>query len=512
MNNVARQNNHKPLSLWTVYGICLLISTAFFLAMGFNSPIFQFNADCDFNWFMSVGNAMVAGKIPYRDLFEQKGPITYFVFAFCCLFKNPRIAILILEIISMSLFFFFAYRICRKRLNTFYSIIAIPLLAFAVFTSWTRVRSAASVEEFTLPIHTYFFLCWLEFLLEKKHWTWGRSLCLGLCFGIILWVKFTLFYFMLVPMIIWLAISIRRRQYKTLLINIGCIVSGVIAITIPVFIYYIIHNALNDLFYVYFYVNLTAYGTNSILDILFSFGTFFCIGPVILVLILWGVIAFSKRHWSERTGWLLLIAFLVNVALLIYSCKKFAYYYTELFPYGILGLTEILYWFNHKFSLNKYCKLLPVGIAVLCFVLAIPCSIYTYEWGRDRKEYAPLAIADTIHNYEINNNQTTTLWCYKFSDFGFYNATNKIPNNYFFAQNVFTEERFPRIYKEFNEYITNQTSDFVITELATWETEKDFLSQYYKPFTDEISDCTYHYRHAHYFYYRHFDFVLLIKK
>ena len=77
------------LSLWASYGICLAISAVFFFLFGFNSPIYTFNSDIDYNWFMTMGHGLVAGKIPYRDLFEQKGPIIYFVTAFCCRFPHP---------------------------------------------------------------------------------------------------------------------------------------------------------------------------------------------------------------------------------------------------------------------------------------------------------------------------------------------------------------------------------------------------------------------------------------
>lgn len=510
-----RTNQSKELNHWTVYGICLLVSTIFFLLLGFNSPIFTFNSENDYQWFMTMGNGLVHGKIPYSDLFEQKGPIVYFVTAFCCLFPNPNIVMLIIEILSMSLFFFFAYRICRKRLNTFYSLLAIPLLAFAIFTSWCRTRSAATVEEFMLPIYAYFLLTWLEFLLEKHHWNWIRALCLGFCFGIMLWVKYTLFYFVLVPMIIWFIISLRRRQYRILLINMLCMLIGIIIISAPILAFYAIHNALDDLFYVYFYINLTAYGTNSPLDILFSFGIFFCMGPVILVLILWGVIHFAVRYWHEKTGWYLLTAFIINLFLLIYSCKLIAYYYIGLIPYGILGVTEILNLISKKITISHYRKCIFICITAICLLLAIPCSVYTYELGRNRNEYAALSIADTIQDYETTNNTQTTLFCYKIGDYGFYNTTKKIPHNYFFVRNVFNEERFPKMFDTFNEYIVEQNSDFIITELSTWNqevNENGLLPQFYAPYTGNITTSTYHFKKVHYFYYIEFDFVLLIKK
>ena len=512
-NQPTNSTTSTPLKPWAVYGICLLISAVFFFLFGFNSPIYIFNSDIDYNWFMTMGHGLVAGKIPYRDLFEQKGPIIYFITGFCCLFPHPGIVMLFLEIISMSLFFYFTYRIASKRLNTFYSLVAIIIMAVAIFTSWCRIRSGATVEEFILPIYTYFLLCWLEFLLEKRDWHWMRALCLGLCFGIMVWVKYTLVYFMLVPMIIWLIINIRNRKFHTIITNLLLMVAGVVIITLPVIIFFAANHAIGDLIHVYFIINLTAYGTTSPLMVLASFGIFFSMGPLILFLILWGVIRFAIHHWHERTGWQLLIAFLVTLALLTWSAKAITYYFSELIAYAVLGIIDILNILGKKLTLPNWRKELFLLIATIAIVICIPCSVYTYEWGRQRNEYAPLAIADEIHNYETINNTTATLFCYQMGDFGFYNAAGIIPNNYYFVQNVFDRDRFPAMFQAFKDYITNQTSDFIVTERRSWDMEQDFRSQYYQPYNNnDIDASTYHYRKMHYFFYRNYDFVLLIKK
>ena len=502
-----RTKTTTPLNPWAVYGICLLISAVFFFFFGYNSPIYTFNSDHDYNWFMTMGHGLVAGKIPYRDLFEHKGPIVYFVTAFCCLFPHPNIVMLILEIISMSLFFFFAYRLAGKYLNTFYSLIAVLILAVAIFTSWCRIRSADALEEFSLPIYAYFLLCWLEFLIEKRHWTWLRALCLGLCFAVLLWSKFTLVYFMLVPMIVWFIISIRRRQYRIMIINILCMLAGAAIITLPIIIFFAATHALGDLFHIYFIINLTSYGTTSIMRILRSFGLYFTVGPLVLGLILWGIVSFAIRHWRERAGWILLIAFLVNSVLLIWSSKGIIYYYGGLVPYAILGVIDILTLISSKLTIQRYHKLILTGFALACMAITIPFSILTYEWGRGKDEYTPLVIADVIHKYEKEHNITATMFCYKIGDFGFYNAAGIVPNNYYFVNNFFSEKQFPAMYEAFNSYITEQTSDFIVTKLATWEKEYDTLSPYYQLYTDTV----YHYRQVFYYYYKHFDFVLLIR-
>ena len=76
----------RDFNPWLIYVICLGITLFFMFFFSVNSPIYTFNSHCDYNWYLTMGRGIVAGKVPYRDLFEQKGPITYFVFAFASLF------------------------------------------------------------------------------------------------------------------------------------------------------------------------------------------------------------------------------------------------------------------------------------------------------------------------------------------------------------------------------------------------------------------------------------------
>ena len=46
-----------------------------------SSPFYPTNDWVDANCYMTVGRAMIEGKIPYRDLFEHKGPIIYILHA-----------------------------------------------------------------------------------------------------------------------------------------------------------------------------------------------------------------------------------------------------------------------------------------------------------------------------------------------------------------------------------------------------------------------------------------------
>ena len=366
-----------------------------------------------------------------------------------------------------------------------------------------------------MPICAYFLLCWLEFLIENKSWHWVRSLCLGLCFGIMFWAKYTLLYFVLVPMIIWLILNLKRHQYRTLIINLLCILAGIVIITTPVLIFYAVHHAVDDLFYVYFWINLTRYNQLEALiyfpTIIFDYFTqFLTIGPVVLFLLFYGVITFTIRYW-QQSKLLLPTSFIISFIIILITGQGNMHYFRMLLPYTILGLIDIFERIKDKKNINLNKKSF-ILLSLFCIAITIPISIFPYEIHRSKEDYTPLIIANVIQDYEEKNNTKVSLFSYKIDDFGFYNTTETIPNNYFYAKNYLTYDHFPEMYHSFQSMITNQKCDFVITQLSTYFTEQDFISKYYTPYTGEIESSTYQYLMMRYHTYLEYDFILLIRK
>lgn len=502
----------KKINLFFVYIICLFTSTLFFCFFGFNSPIYTFNTDVDYQWYMTVGNALTKGKIPYRDIFEHKGPLVYFLTAFCCLFPSPNIVMLIIEIFSMSLFFFFTYKICTKRLNPMLSFIIIPMLAFAIFSSWSRITHGSTVEEFTLPIYTYFLSCWIEFIFEKRDWSFLRSLFIGMCLAFIFWSKFSILSFVIAPMLIWLIINIKTKKYKTLIGNLFYMIIGFIIITCPIILFFLINHAFSDLFNVYFIFNLTVYNDFSILSrinlITANMSNFFCIGPVLLFLFFW-TIGYLIFNLNEK-NLLILISFSITFIMLIFIGRIGTYYYSILIPYTVLGSINLIQIAFSKFQkkYTRYSKFYYTLFIFFCFAITIPFSNLPYEADRPREDHAPLVFADIINNYEKANNKEATLFCYKTPDYGIYNAAGIIPDKKYFVMNGIDESPNSMIHNAHKNYITEQSADFVVARFGDWCQEYDFLSQYYQPYTNNINTSTYHYYHVVFTD----DLILLIKK
>lgn len=497
-------NEHKQEYLKS-YAFCLICSLIFFLLFGFNSPLYDFNPQSDYQWFITMGRSLLAGKIPYRDLFEQKGPIVYFVTAFACLFPNPSFIILLIETICMSLFCFICYRICIKRLNKLKTYISILIMLAIIFLWPNHMYSSTTVEEFSLPIYAYFLLCWLEFLFEHQNWNQKRALCLGICFGIILWSKYTSFYFMIIPLVIWFVISILHHNYFNLVFNIAAILTGILIITLPIIIFFAVNNALGDLFHIYYFVNLTAYkSTTSAVSNVFMYLHF---NPLILFFTGLGMIRYTFSYLNQH-GYLIGIAFIANFILITLLNSFGLHYYIQLTPYAVFGIIDWLNLFKFNIKL-PYLKYLILFIStIICITICIPYNLY---FKQNIKHNVPLTVAQVIHDYEQQNQIKATLFCYKTADFGFYNTLGIIPDTYYYANNYLNEVSYPEMYSAFTETIIAQNHNFIITEVSTWLKEQEFLANYYQPYTINTENCVYHFKHMFNYDYIDVDLILLIK-
>ena len=67
---------------------CVFISFIFLLICTKSSPLYVLNDWYDAECFFTVGKSMIKGKVPYLDLFEQKGPLLFLIYGIASLISN----------------------------------------------------------------------------------------------------------------------------------------------------------------------------------------------------------------------------------------------------------------------------------------------------------------------------------------------------------------------------------------------------------------------------------------
>ncbi len=504
------KQTRKEFNLWIVYAVCLVVSILFMFFYGLNSPIHTFNSHCDYQWYLTMGRGWVAGKIPYRDLFDHKGPITYAVFAIASLFPNAQIAVWCVEVACVSLFLFFCYKIARKFLSPWLALLVVPLMMMVLSSNACRGIEGSCVEEYCLPLFAYGLLCFLDFIMDQRPTTWQRSLALGICIGILFWVKFTLLGFLVVALLIWLIINLKKRQFRTAVCSVLTMFGGLLIVTIPIIIYFVAVGALKDLFDVYFLVNIGNYRSswNTSGKVLADIGKSFIypftlyLGGLFFIFFIFGLLCFIINFWKKKSGWLLFINVFLSQLLISCCCSYiwfgFTFYYLPLYTYVCFGCVYTVKLVAHPLNavgvIIQRNLIKTIGLLIflgVTFAAIWPFVINTPEIGRAREQYAPLVVADIIAEYNQTMGKKATVFGYRIADAGFYNAANIVPEMRFYAQSSFTEEDFPEMFASFDETIREQVCDFVVAYRDVYDKNAAFLSTYYHPyFNNDIEEST----------------------
>lgn len=480
--------------------VCLLFITTISVTICSKcSPIYPLNNWDDANCFFTVGKSVVHGNVLYKDIFEQKGPILYFIYSLAYLVSRLSFTgAYFLEIVFDFFFLVFSYLTIGLFVNR--KIIRIVLLCITsiVIFSCPAFQMGGSSEEFSLPLIAVCLYISVKCIKEKqklKKWHW---VIIGITAGLILWIKFSLLGFYIGFGLFIILYYFKYHWFKELFLSFLFLLLGVIIASVPVFVYCIITSSFSDLVDVYFYNNLFMYTrpdnsnvfVSKIISLFMGALSAMKNNPLCLPLALITFIYFWKRNKSLSV--LFFFEFAAAFFFIYSGGRRYAYYSLILSAFIPVGLTVLYKILNdlllkkikYKKSKNYLSKLLIVICVLLVGVIEIFISPNTYMLKYKKNDIAQHKFAKII-----NSSSQPTMLNYGFMDGGFYTASGVIPNTRFFCSlNVLGET----IREEQNKYIEQGKIEYIVTinksnefrgyELvcsATTENRKDDFVEYY---------------------------------
>ena len=451
---------------------CFLCAAAALLFTSTCSPIFATSFWTDTNIYFTMGRGIRHGLLPYRDLYDHKGPLLYFLYSLAaCVSENSFFGVYLIEIAALGLTCFLSYNISEIFVKGYGALLSIPLTAI-VCVSCTAFNQGGSAEELCLPFLCFSFYTALSCIKRNKLMSLKNALLCGICTGVILWVKFTMLGFFIGFILSFVIIYIRQKQYKKILSCALAVISGVIISSLPVIIYCFRTDSFNSLFEVYFYDNMFLYSTGSALPPvikqivnlfsgLVSFAAYNTFGFIFLVF------GFVYSFRKEKTEFRILFS-MTAASTFLFSFiggRAYAYYpYVMMVfvPVGLTFLSEIL---RSKIKLRKPYPAVIISIISMLAVLFLCRNTYLiFTPEDDLPQFRFAAI--------MEKTKDPTLLNYGFLDGGFYTVSGIVPDcRYFCELNVELDEMY-ETQKEYAEkgrvkYIVtkDEKPDFVLYEL-----------------------------------------------
>ncbi len=296
--------------------ICALVSFVCITINSKNSFLYKLQDCDDAQCFMTIARCMRRGDILYKDIYEHKGIVLYFLYLIGNIISTSSfIGVYFIELLSFFVFVLFLIKTLRLFCKSDFANYCFAALIAIRATSVVEFRAGGQCEEFVLPLFAIsLYLAFSQCLSLKKRDMTAYSIIIGLCFSAVFWMKYTLTGLYVGFALSVLLIGIINKDVKYILKNGLFFVLGALMGTIPVMLYFGVNKAIPDLWEVYFYTMLFKYGKSRSLGatkIAFQLSKVMIKGCVTVPFIMWVLIPKKQICKAIRVQGLLMPLFSV---------------------------------------------------------------------------------------------------------------------------------------------------------------------------------------------------------
>ncbi len=440
-----------------------------------SSFLYPMNDWTDAQCFFTVGKAMGNGQVVYKDIFEQKGVLLYFLHMLAYFVSHTTfLGVFILEVIAGTLFMFFNMKTITLYVHQIYAFLFAPMCSVMIYSS-LAFDCGDSAEELCMPVFAFMFYLSAKAFKTDRYFSKKALITIGIVSGYVLWIKYTMLGFfigwIIVP-VIWL---ILKKQYSMIGKTFVFIALGVGIISLPIILYFLFNNAIGDLWTVYFYNNIFVYSTKTNFNEELSFIQ--CIyrnlyismldNKSFSVMIFIGLVGFLPlKGWQQKGHIYTCFAFLVFT--IFGTSRYFGYYCIALSVFSVFGYVAVAVLTDkilHKIiSADKFTNKTKFKIALQSLVVIMTISgtvFFAKSFGRNvyfmdyRQEDLPQYKLKEIICQEKN----PTLLQFGGLDGGFYSVCDIVPNcKYFCGLNI----NLPEIGEGQQRYVDNGEGMFIV--------------------------------------------------
>lgn len=449
-----KKTHYIYISFLAVSFICMLLITT-------SSPLYSVNISPDSNVMFTIGKSLWHGMLPYKDLFDQRGPLIYLINSIASLISYKSFTgIYIFESVLMFIDLLFIYKTLRIKFNSLISITSSLASIPFIFNS-KLLTYGNTPEEYALPLIfiTIYMLC----LKSIEKWNNLDFYLMGLFLAITFWIKYTLSITWIALFIALFIISMLRKDYKHFINAVLYGLIGFITISVPLLFIYLINGALKSLFYVYFYLNLTSYQTH-VNTVSKTFILLIIINLIFIFLV-------SKTFCFDK-GQFLTISLITILTLIVLFCdsSNVPYYYFEI-EYSFI-IFPIITCYIYKSIHFKY-------IYIVITILILPLLFVSNKNYKQSNILQPRNQSIDINRQKnipiqkefaniVTKYKNVKILNYRNLDLGFYTYSGYVPKEKYFMWN---NMNYKPMQDDQNNYLKSLKYNFIIIRYDIYPTK-----------------------------------------
>ena len=337
--------------------ICIAINSM-------NSFLYEFTENNDVHCFVTTARCMLRGDVLYRDIYEHKGPILYFLYMIGLLIDSDSfIGIAFIETIFYSVYILFMYKICELYVDKRFLCYVITAIAAWISCNDISFDGGGQCEELALPflcITMYIVLRYFKNEYPKKIKAVDTFL-IGLCFSIVFLMKYTLVGIYVGLVLLIIVCQIKDKNIKRIWIYMLEFLAGVLAGALPAIVYFGINGGFDSFMEVYFYKLLFNY-TGGSYDKVGFFDSFLsetylrehmvCTACYIAAILY--CFAGNKKHFNKNEKIAVVTMIVSGIAI---KCVGYEWYYSTEYvcAFSILGVLVAYFVIYDNRGRFRYC-------------------------------------------------------------------------------------------------------------------------------------------------------------
>jgi len=353
------------------------------LSLGTNySPINRNTIFHDCGIFSYIAYAMKNGRVLYTEIFDNKGPLLYFIY-YMGLSINERFGIYLLELLSIIISVAFSYKTIKLITNNrFYATMGI-IYSFSV---WGITFYGGSFSEnFAMPIILIGIYILARILTCDKRTNNLYITMLGFLTGLVAMLRLNMLAIFLGCYVVIAAKLINQRQIKEIFRWSLWGMLGFLISILPALYYLIKNNALNACLSVAYLDILNNYDSGSLIEkisVVSSMFKYFNISgaTTILIIFIIATIINYKKIKNSKYKWLIL-AILLSIVINTYANSLSGafemHYFITFIPIVVVVIGFVLKVYDKVILTNK--KMVLTFIILLTIIMGYTYyAIFTY--------------------------------------------------------------------------------------------------------------------------------------
>lgn len=378
--------------LLCISGILLFAFIFVLVFSSSTSPLYDKGAFGDSAMFQVIGRGWTEGAIPYRDLWDSKGPFVFLVNALGYVLCGSPAGVCLVQCVFMSATLLVIYSWLSSYYDRLKAVAASIGVAFFLVQTY---ECGNLTEEYLLPPLTLSFWFLYRWSLRASsgiyaHNAW-HSAVYGIVAGLSLMTRATNAVGVGAGALFVLAVLVYKGMWRNILLNVAAFFSGLAAVVLPFHIYFYAQSAVGEMWYASVVYNFSYYSSSASgsMDGGFMY-TMFRLSCCFVLLAASALCLYGKQFLR---GFMWLVVALSTSAYL-FMTYGFQHYGMIALPYLCIFLCELRNAYVHGAALRRLSYCLMAALASFILINNILNTSARLSGQNDSYKYMTECIGD----------------------------------------------------------------------------------------------------------------------